>query len=214
MTKQQRLIRAIREVSPTMNEEQIENAIRTLEDCRQDLFELEADRKRRAYMEKNLPKGDTRLEKYLEDMRLNENVFCFQRMQKSVSIRTLGVSLLLREDYLKYRDWLPPVERDWWLADRALVRKDGSCRNDLWDAPLAGIRPVLLIDSIQGDLRPGDLFTIEEDGFMLLDHRLAIRSELFPGLNCGYPCYVFRATPLFQTLNLWYSRLHWANVIK
>ena len=211
MTKQQSFIRSLRELSPAMTAQQIEQAILTLQDSRQALFALEADKKHRAYMQRNMPKGDTRLETYLKDVPVKEDYFYFQRLGKTGCIRTKGVSLLLREDYLKYRDWLPPAERDWWLVDRVLVRKDGSCRNDPKGTVLGGARPVLLIESIEGDLRPGDYFTIEENAFMLLNHRLAIRSAPLP-VNCGYPYYLFTATPLYQNVDWWYRHLQWANL--
>ena len=104
---------------------------------------------------------------------------------ESGTLHTVGASLPDERCYHMHRWQLPKTDDFWWLDGGRLVT-DKGLRWWYDRKELTGhVRPVLLIDRIEGDLKPGDFFSVNGEAFRLLSPLLAIRTDCLQD-ECTY----------------------------
>ena len=103
--------------------------------------------------------------------------------KEQIDLDILDITLLSKEEYETYHDFISPVNSWWWLRSSgtdqrfvAEVRSTGLIRYDLVDRDCVAIRPVLIYNPKSSDLVSGDtidlaghMWTILKDGLMLCD---------------------------------------------
>ena len=149
----------LKELMATMSEEEIEKTIRALADCRDTVYRKSArEKSKKAELLLTLDRHDSTLD-YTE------------KKGKGGKLFVRGASLLSLKDYRTLYEKLPKISGVFWLYDNH--RAPDPSRPDAKTS--AGVRPVIVLDRIEGDLKPGALFYINEEKFKLLTPFLAIR---------------------------------------
>lgn len=109
----------------------------------------------------------------------------FVAQGESGTLHTVGASLPDEHCYHMHQWNLPQTDDFWWLDDGSLVTDKGIKRWYDRKTLMGHVRPVLLIDRIDGKLKPGDFFRANGEAFRLLTPLLAIRTECLEG-ECTY----------------------------
>ena len=140
-----------------------------------------------------------------------------------------GPSLLTEDDFRRcYHTYITPVKSAWWLFNGLYVDvvnwKDQIPHKFYEAVPICrlpaladnlGVRPVLIIEKITGELTPGEVFSISNgETFRLLDEHLALRALPIPGTfafagfrNPGWPSVNYWDSDARDVVNDWYKDL-------
>ena len=187
----------LKELMSTMSEEEIRKTINALNGCRSSV----SRKQNRENSEKS------RL--FLTSERREAELYYLGEGKLEGVIVTVGASLLTSTDYTRLREELAGGDcfcgGNWWLFDHYRITSGNICAPK--DSTTTGkIRPVLLIERIGGNLKPGDCFHVNYDRFKLLTPSLAIRVDCLPDsctfLGDEYPL----SLPRF-CVDGWYGKL-------
>lgn len=111
--------------------------------------------------------------------------FIGEGRNKQGSMILIGVSLLDETDY-KALSEVTIIWDEWWLRDGS--RAKGFGKVAAHDRNANGyLRPVIIIDTIKGNIKSGDHFYINYERFRLISDHLAIRSSVLEGIQCETP---------------------------
>lgn len=183
----------LKELMSSMSEEEIEKTISALSSC-----------KSAVYRKNNQEKGEkARLLSTIE--RHEAELYYVGERIKEGTIRAVGASLLTSRDFDLLSNELPCTKDSWWLYDRYRVsNKHRSWSNDRTKG--GKIRPVIVIDEIQGNLEQGEAFYINDERFKLLTPLLAIKTECLEDL-CTYTAANYECSIARFCVDGWYLRL-------
>ena len=183
----------LKELMSSMSEEEIEKTINALSGC-----------KSAVYKKNNQEKGEkARLLSTTE--RHEAELHYVGERKKEGTLKAVGASLLTSCDFDLLRSKLPSINDNWWLYDK--YRVSNNNRNWSYDSATGGkIRPVIVIDDINGNLEPGEVFYINDEKFKLLTPSLAIKSACFEDL-CTYSATNYECSILRLCVDGWYMKL-------
>lgn len=94
-------------------------------------------------------------------------------------IHILGATILHELDFDKYKSLLPDTEDKWWLENGMYVCNNKAFYN--FNPETGKVRPLLVIDCIEGALHVGEVFYLSDEKFRLISPSLAIRSACLEG---------------------------------
>ena len=199
----------LKELMSSMSENEIEKAISALSRC-----------KTRVYKKNNQKNGE-KARLYSTTERHESELYYVGLRRKEGTIKVIGASLLTVHDYDLLKDVLPANNDSWWLYDKSVysdcdkfrvsIRSSGReisrLENNENDNKISGkIRPVLVIDKINGDLSAGDVFYINDEKFQLLTPSIAIKTACFKEL-CTYNAADYESSVLRYCVDGWYMKL-------
>ena len=183
----------LKALTSSMSEAEIEKTIQALKECRAAVYQKQSQdksEKARLYTVAEPHRSQLRY----RGMRGADGV-----------ISVLGASLLTIFDFERLREEIPRVCDSWWLFEKQPVINGVR----YWwknKSVICGIRPVLIIDEIHGDLLPGDSFFVSEEQFDLLSPSLAIRAVCLEE-PCAYTAANYGSSVIRLCIDGWYARL-------
>lgn len=183
----------LKDLLSSMSEEEIEKTLNALNGCKAAISK-----------KNNLEKGEkarllSTTERHKAELRFTG------RGGKEGTIKAIGASLLTRFDFGEARNILPGIKGDWWLYDKGRVSNNYTER--CFDQKTVGkIRPVIIVDEIKGDLRQGEVFSINDETFRLLSPCLVIKNNCLDDL-CTYNAANYECSVLKLCVDGWYMKL-------
>lgn len=191
---------SLQELMGTMTEEEIEKAIDILN-----------NNKAAVYMKENHNRGEEA--KFLSTAdRIDSDLYYIIKRRdgtliKDGILKTLGASNLTKEDHYTFANWIPEIKRDWWLYDGYWISDNGQVFAAGWHSETTHwIRPILIIDEIIGNLHRGESFQINDESFVLISDRIAIRTMCLED-KCTFLSGSYDTSVLKYCVNGWYFRL-------
>ena len=182
----------LKDLLSSMSEEEIEKTLNALNGCK------EVIRKKN-----NLEKGEKA--RLFSTFERNEAELHFVGNEnKEGTIKAIGATLLTSDDFERTKSILPAIEKCWWLYD--LKRVSGNYAWSYGFNTGGRIRPIVIIEEINGDLEPGEVFSINDESFRLLSPSLMIKHNCFEDL-CTYDAPNYECSILKLCVDGWYSRL-------
>lgn len=182
----------LKDLMSSMSEEEIEKTINALSDC-----------KSAVYKKNNQEKGEkARLLSTTEPH--DAELHYIGEGEKEGTIKAVGASLLTSCDFDLLCKKLPYTNDKWWLYDKYRVSSKGNFSNCMEAG--GKIRPVIVIDDIKGDLKPDEVFCINDEKFKLLTPSLAIKIVCFEDL-CTYSATNYECSILKLCVDGWYFKL-------
>ena len=184
----------LKELMSSMTEEEIKKTIGLLDGCR-------ALKSRKL----NYDKGELTRLSATADPYGAELGFIHQG-QPAGRIYTMGASLLTEDDYMRFEYVIPTTQRIWWLYNGKQAVGNKGLRPSPYDNDMGSIRPVLIIGEINGELVPGDAFSVSNERFKLLSPSLAIRTDPLDE-KCTFRSFNYETSALRFFVNGWYAEL-------
>ena len=185
--------RELNELLSSMSEEEIERTLNALNGCKSAISK-----------KVSREKGDKA--RLLATVEQNEAEFHYESRdgRSAGTIKLLGASLLTLQDYNLLKHRIPGTKDPWWLYDGCIIKNEKVNYN--FTGTVGKIRPVVLIEEINGDLKPGDIFFINDEKFLLISQCLAIKSICLEDF-CTHKTYYYECSVIKLCVDGWYMKL-------
>ncbi len=125
---------------------------------------------------------------------------------KTGTIKAIGASLLTANDFHQYKSNMPEIEDEWWLYEaKQRVKNNVGC----WAENLrivCKIRPVIIVDKIDGDLQLGETFYINDEMFRLISPCLIIKNSCLYD-SCTYTSVNYDSSLVKLCVDGWFAKL-------
>ena len=183
----------LKDLMSSMSEEEIKKTINALSACKSAVYR------------KNNQEKSEKARLFSTTERHEAELHYIREREKEGTLKAIGASLLTTHDYGLLSNKLPECNESWWLRDKTLVSNNlrfGYYSNNT----LGRIRPVLIIEEIDGDLKVGEAFYINDEKFKLVTSFIAIRISCLEDL-CTFNVINYECSILKYCVDGWYMKL-------
>ena len=137
-----------------------------------------------------------------------------------VELEITGITLLSKEEYLKYRDRIPPRNEWWWLRspytdydyNAGCVSNDGYVDDRDVNDTSVGVSPALICNLASSNLQIGDEFRLKGYTWTVISDKYAICNDII-----GYHCFrddweapdanIYEKSDVKRYLEVWWNEI-------